>query len=53
MLLILSTKAQSTFAFYNRSANGVIDAPVFDAKGAPLAGTNYLAELYGGKPKIL
>jgi len=39
---------QSTFEFYNLVPTSGVDAPVFDAQGVPLAGTNYLAELYGG-----
>lgn len=39
---------QSSFLFSNRSAVGAVDAPVFDAQGVPLAGPNYLAELWGG-----
>jgi len=38
-------RAQSTFIFQNW---GGVNAPVFDAAGNPLYGTNYLAMLYGG-----
>ena len=47
LLLPSSGFTQSTFHFAN--FNGpFINAPVFDAQGTALAGTNYLAELYGG-----
>jgi hypothetical protein len=39
---------QSTFEFSNIVPTSGIDAPVFDAQGVPLAGSNYFAELYGG-----
>lgn len=39
---------QATFEFRNHFTVYGIDAPVFDAQGVPLAGTNYLVELYGG-----
>lgn len=39
--------SQSSFSFRNL-VPPVIDAPVFDAAGNRLAGTNYLAMLYGG-----
>lgn len=39
---------QSTFEFSNIVPTSGIDAPVFDAQGMPLAGSNYFAELYGG-----
>ncbi|MBI2946004.1 MAG: hypothetical protein HYY23_00020 [Verrucomicrobia bacterium] len=50
LLLTPSTQAQSTFTLQNRDSfsKPPVDAPVFDAFGIPLAGTNYLAELYGG-----
>lgn len=41
--------SQSTFGFANRAAG--LDAPVFDANGNRLFGTNYVARLYGG-PRI-
>src|SRR5690242_16604028 len=41
------SQAQSTFFFVN-FVPGFVDAPVFDAFGNPLSGTNYLAMLYGG-----
>ena len=36
----------ASYGFYNLAAG--LDAPVFDAQGNRLAGTNYLAILYGG-----
>ena len=42
------TLAQSSFEFRNLRTSAGIDAPVFDATGIPLSGTNYLAVLYGG-----
>ena len=45
---------QSSFTLQNRQISVGIDAPVFDSRGVPLAGANYLAELYGGiKPDLL
>jgi hypothetical protein len=46
-LLSASALAQATFALNNRIIPLDIDAPVFDAHGTPLDGTNYLAELWG------
>jgi len=43
-------RGQSTFIFAN-FVPGEVDAPVFDAAGSPLFGTNYLAMLYG-RPDI-
>src|SRR2546428_7929186 len=40
-----SCAAQSSFCFFN---SGGIDAPVFDASGNRLFGSNYVAMLYGG-----
>jgi PEP-CTERM motif-containing protein len=40
--------ADSWFYLRNRYPGFGIDAPVSDASGTPLAGTNYLAELWGG-----
>jgi len=40
--------AQSSFLFRNLYGNGIVDAPVFDSEGVPLAGTAYRAELWGG-----
>ena len=48
ILLISSGTAQSTFKFQNLVALGGINAPVFDANGNRLMGTNYAAELWGG-----
>jgi hypothetical protein len=38
---------QSTFGFSNYNPLVGVNAPVFDAQGVPLAGPNYLAELWG------
>jgi len=52
-LLILSclvTRAafgQSSFELANKHSP-LVDAPVFDAQGVPLAGSGYLAEFWGG-----
>src|SRR5437868_12017337 len=40
-------QAQSSFELANHHSP-IVDAPVFDAQGFPLAGTNFLAELWGG-----
>lgn len=40
--------AQSTFLFQNYNPAKGIDAPVFDAQGNRLAGSDYVAELWGG-----
>ena len=40
--------SQSTFGFFNYVPSVGLDAPVFDAAGNRLSGTNYLAMLYGG-----
>ena len=40
-------QGQSTFRFTNLNPPG-LDAPIFDAMGNPLSGTNYVAILYGG-----
>jgi hypothetical protein len=47
-LLAVAVVAQSTFRFENVNSAAGIDAPVFDAEGARLAGPNYAAELWGG-----
>jgi hypothetical protein len=39
---------QAAFALRNRYALYGVNAPVFDAQGVPLEGTNYLVELSGG-----
>jgi hypothetical protein len=44
LLLPFTALGQANFALANRYG---VDAPVFDAQGIPLAGTNYLAELWG------
>jgi hypothetical protein len=46
--LDLASMAQSTFQFRNLNPPVGIDAPVYDAGGNRLAGTNYAAELWGG-----
>src|SRR6185503_11954588 len=40
--------AQADFVFNNYSPGFGLDAPVYDADGNRLFGTNYVAELYGG-----
>ncbi len=40
--------AQGIFELKNINPAYGVDAPVFDAGGVPLAGSNYLAELWGG-----
>jgi hypothetical protein len=47
LLVANSSFAQSTFGFVNY-IQGVLDAPVFDSNGNRLAGTDYVAMLYGG-----
>jgi hypothetical protein len=47
LLFRCSVMAQSKFMLRNYYPP-VVDAPVFDAQGVPLAGSNYLAELWGG-----
>jgi len=50
MLSCLSTRpasGQSSFELANKHSP-LVDAPVFDAQGVPLAGSGYLAELWGG-----
>ena len=47
---------QSFFDLRNldRSSEGLVNAPVFDAEGVPLSGTNYLSELWGSvSPNLL
>jgi hypothetical protein len=44
-----SLRGQVSYEFRNRYGNGIVDAPIFDATGAPLAGTNFMAILYGGR----
>jgi hypothetical protein len=39
---------QASFHLQNRDDAYGINAPVFDSAGVPLAGSNYLAELWGG-----
>jgi hypothetical protein len=43
-----STFAQATYGFFNYVPSVGLDAPVFDAQGNRLFGTNYVAMLYGG-----
>lgn len=40
--------AQASFRLENFNSSAGINAPVFDAEGARLSGTNYAAELWGG-----
>jgi len=42
------TFAQASFELSNRNIFYGVDAPVFDAKGVPLEGMSYFAELWGG-----
>ena len=44
VLLSLGASGQTTFELVNKHTP-VVDAPVVDAMGTPLAGTNFLAEL--------
>jgi hypothetical protein len=39
----------ASYAFHNYSTYFALDAPVFDAAGNRLEGTNYVAMLYGGR----
>jgi hypothetical protein len=48
LLIAQSGLAQGYFFFRNISPGDGLDAPILDARGIPLEGTNYLAELYGG-----
>jgi len=48
LLSIPCLYSQGVFYFVNYDAYYGIDAPVFDAAGVPLYGTNYLASLYAG-----
>ncbi len=41
--------ADLTFELKNRNLSAGVNAPIFDSQGVPLAGTNYLAELYGAE----
>lgn len=45
---VAGASGQSTFIFQNYDPYAGIDAPVFDANGVRLSGTNYAAELWGG-----
>jgi hypothetical protein len=47
-LLAISTAFGQSGYWLNNYFNQGVNAPVFDAQGIPLAGTNYLAELWGG-----
>ena len=44
-----SALGQATFELYNHEPLLGVDVPIYDAQGTPLAGTNYLASLYGGR----
>lgn len=48
LLSVSVARGQATFQLQNRNPFAGVDAPVFDAQGLPLAGTNYLVELWGG-----
>jgi hypothetical protein len=47
-LAVDSALAQADFIFNKYSPGVGLDAPVYDADGNRLFGTNYVAELYGG-----
>lgn len=47
LLLVWAAMGQATFRLQNLDPGHGIDAPVFDALGAPLAGASYRAELWG------
>ncbi len=44
----LTVLGQSTFEMFNRNPFAGVNAPVFDAQGVALAGSNFQAELWGG-----
>ena len=44
-----SALGQATFALKNNDTFEGIEAPIFDSQGIPLASTNYVAALYGGR----
>jgi len=46
LLLMCEAQGQASFELANHNSP-LVDAPVFDAQSVPLAGTNYLAELWG------
>ena len=48
ILISRSVMCQSTYVFQNWNPNVGLDAPVFDADGNRLFGSNYVAMLYGG-----
>ena len=48
LFLTSQASGQASFDLRNRYTVYGINAPVFDALGMPLAGTNYAAELWGG-----
>jgi hypothetical protein len=48
MTLAVQAVAQATYGFFNYVPSVGLDAPVFDAAGERLSGTNYVAKLYGG-----
>ena len=52
LLLASSALGQATFELRNHNTSQFINAPVFDAQGVALEGTNYLAELYGGQDPV-
>ena len=47
LLLACAARGQGSFELANKHTP-VVNAPVMDAQGVLLAGTNYLAELWGG-----
>lgn len=48
LVLPIIVQGQTTFLLSNHLPSDGVDAPILDAQGVPLAGPNYLAELYGG-----
>jgi hypothetical protein len=48
ILVTVRCTAQEAFIFRNYRPDAGVDAPVFDALGNRLAGTNYVAMLWGG-----
>lgn len=48
ILLVTNTVFGQSSFWLNNYRNEGVDAPVFDSQGIPLAGADYLAELWGG-----
>lgn len=46
LLPVLSSRAQSMFWLNNHTIG--VDAPIYDALGQPLSGTDFMVELWGG-----